>query len=287
MRAKDVATYALFGSLLIAVVGIVALNHGVGLLGRVQIGSAGWLVLVGAAFLTGYIDTCVGGGHGTILTPILILLGFPPAMVVPAILLSEIGIGVLSVILNHRAGNIRLARGEHHRQVLLVLAAGSLIGSVIAVTAAVKLPAQWVNLYIGLVIVAVGLLLLKKPTFGEISMKRIMALGTIAAFNKSLSGGGYGPLLTSGQVLSGVGEKGAVSITPPARGLTGLIAVVLYFMAKNTLEISLALPLALGSLLALPVAVFTVAAIDASMLRRGITLATLVLGVLLVIKAVC
>jgi len=33
-------------------------------------GSAGWLVLVGAAFLTGYIDTCVGGGHGTILTPI-------------------------------------------------------------------------------------------------------------------------------------------------------------------------------------------------------------------------
>jgi uncharacterized membrane protein YfcA len=58
-------------------------------------------------------------------------------------------------------------------------------------------------------------------------------------------------------------------------------------MAKNTLEISLALPLALGSLLALPVAVFTVAAIDASMLRRGITLATLVLGVLLVIKAVC
>jgi uncharacterized membrane protein YfcA len=287
MKSKDIATYALFGSLLIGAIGILVLNHGGGLLGRVQIGSAGWLVLLGAAFLTGYIDTCVGGGHGTILTPVLILLGFPPSMVVPAILLSEIGIGLLSIILNHRAGNIKLARGENHRKVLIVLAAGSLIGSVIAVTAAVKLPAHWVNLYIGLVIVAVGLLLLKKPTFGEVSMKRIMALGTIAAFNKSISGGGYGPLLTSGQVLSGVCEKGAVSITPPARGLTGLIAVVLYFMAKNTLEISLALPLALGSLLAMPVAVMTVSVIDAQKLRRGITLATLALGLLLVIKAVC
>jgi len=285
MRSKDLATYVLFGSLLMGAIGVLVLNPGGGLLGWVQIGSAGWLVLVGAAFLTGYIDTCVGGGHGTILTPILILLGFPPSMVVPAILLSEIGIGILSVILNHRAGNIRLARGEHHRQVLLVLAAASLVGSVIAVTAAVKLPAHWVNLYIGLVIIAVGLLLMKKPAFGEVSMKRIMMLGTIAAFNKSISGGGYGPLLTSGQVLSGVCEKGAVSITPPARGLTGLIAVVLYFMAKNTLEISLAVPLILGSLLAMPVAVMTVAAIDAAMLRRGITLATLVLGLLLVIKA--
>ncbi|MEI7881722.1 MAG: sulfite exporter TauE/SafE family protein [bacterium] len=287
MRFKNVATYALFMIMIIGVIAIIALNHGGGLLGRVQIGSAGWLVLVGAAFLTGYIDTCVGGGHGTMLTPILILLGFTPAMVVPAILLSEIGIGALSVILNHRAGNIQLARGGQHRQVLIVLAAASLIGSVIAVTVAVKLPAQWVNLYIGMVIVGVGLLLLTKPTFGKVSMKRIMALGMVAAFNKSLSGGGYGPLLTSGQVLSGVCEKGAVSITPPARGLTGLIAVVLYFMAKNTLEISLALPLALGSLLAMPVAVFTVAAIDAPLLRRGITLATLLLGILLVIKAVC
>ena len=68
--------------------------------------------MFGAAFLTGYIDTCVGGGHGTLLTPILILFGFRSTVVVPAVLLSEIGIGILATILNHRAGNIRLAQGE-------------------------------------------------------------------------------------------------------------------------------------------------------------------------------
>jgi uncharacterized membrane protein YfcA len=102
---------------------------------------------------------------------------------------------------------------------------------------------------------------------------------------KGISGGGYGPLLTAGQVLSGVCEKGAVSITPPARGLTGLIAVILYFAAQGTLELGLVLPLVLGSLLAMPVAVFTVARVSADVLRKGIVVATLVLGMLLVLKA--
>jgi len=66
-----------------------------------------------------------------------------------------------------------------------------------------------------------------------------------------------------------------------------LISVILYFAAQGTLELGLALPLVLGSLLAMPVAVFTVARVSAAVLRKGIVVATLVLGVLLVVKAVC
>jgi len=286
MREKDILTCALFGGLLACFAGIIALNYGALTPSLMQIGSSGWFTVLVAAFLTGYVDTCVGGGHGTLLTPVLILLGFPSMMVVPAILLSEIGIGILATILNYRVGNIRLARGEQHRRVLLVLSVCSLVGSIVAVTLAVKLPPRWVNLYVGLVIVAVGLLLVtRRRSAPRFSMKRIVILGTIAAFNKGISGGGYGPLLTSGQVLSGVCERGAVSITPPARGLTGLISVVLYFAAKGTLETTLALPLVMGSLLAMPAAVFTVARINADLLRKGITAATLILGVLLVARA--
>jgi len=228
----------------------------------------------------------VGGGHGTLLTPILILMGFPATMVVPAILLSEIGIGILSTILNHRVGNIRLGHGEQHRRVLFVLAGCSLVGSIIAVTLATKAPPKWVNAYIGLIIMAVGFLLLSgRKFFREFSMGRIAVLGTVAAFNKALSGGGYGPLLTSGQIVSGVCEKGAVSITPPARGLTGLISVVLYFAARGSLALDLAIPLIIGSLVAMPAAVFTVAWVEESLLRKGVTLVTIVLGGLLVVKA--
>jgi uncharacterized protein len=286
MTKKDILTGGLLAGLLAGLVAI-AVVHGRAITPNlIRIGSTGWFTVLGMALVTGYLDTCVGGGHGTMLTPMLILLGFRSQMVVPAILLSEIGIGIVSTILNHRAGNIRLARGEQHRRVLLVLSVCSLVGSVVAVTAAVKLPSRWVNLYIGLVIVAVGLLVgTGWRSSAGFSMKRIVVLGTVAAFNKGLSGGGYGPLLTGGQVLSGVCEKGAVSITPPARGLTGLISVILYFAAQGTLELGLALPLVLGSLLAMPVAVFTVARVRADLLRKGIVVATLVLGVLLVVKA--
>jgi len=286
VKTKHWAAVALCTGLIAAFTAVIALNYGLFSPGHVQALSRAWFMVLVAAFLTGYIDTCVGGGHGTLLTPVLILLGFTAAMVVPAVLLSEIAIGILATILNHRAGNIRLAQGEQHRRVLLVLAACSLVGSFIAVTVAMQAPPKWVNAYIGMMIMAVGVLLLAgRGIPRKFSMRRIAVLGTIAAFNKGLSGGGYGPLLTSGQILSGVGEKGAVSITPPARGLTSLFAVTLYFAARGRLELNLAAPLTIGSLLAMPAAVGTITWIEAPMLRKGITVATLILGALLVIKA--
>ena len=289
MTKKDVLIGGLLVGLLAGLVGIVVIG------GRamsqmnanaIRIGSVGWFTVLGMALLTAYLDTCAGGGHGTMLTPMLVLLGFSSRAVVPAILSSEVVIGIFATILNHRAGNIRLARGEQHRRVLMVLSVCSLVGSVVAVAAAVRLPQRWVHLYIGLVIVAVGLLVATRWRSARgFSMRRIVVLGTVAAFNKGISGGGYGPLLTAGQVLSGVCEKGAVSITPPARGLTGLISVILYYTLQGRLELGLVLPLVLGSLLATPVAVLTVARVRADVLRKGIVAATLVLGTLLLVKA--
>lgn len=282
---KSLATYALFVALVAGAAGLVALSYGKAASGGVQIGVTRWLVVAGIAFLTGYVDTCVGGGHGTLLTPVLMLVGFPAGMVVPAILLSEIGIGLLSMFLNHRAGNLDLRYGGDHRRVLAILAVCSVIGSAVAVMAVLRLPAKYVNLYIGVVVIGVGLLLLVPRRAAKVSIPRLITLGIVAAFNKGISGGGYGPLLTSGQVLSGVCEKGAVSITPPARGLTGFLTVLLYFAASGKLECALALPLAVGSLLAIPVAVSTVKAIDPVILRRSITGVTVALGGLLVVNA--
>jgi hypothetical protein len=40
----------------------------------------------------------------------------------------------------------------------------------------------------------------------------LLGLGLLGSFNKGLSGGGYGPLLTIGQILSGVNAKSAVVV---------------------------------------------------------------------------
>lgn len=55
-----------------------------------------------------------------------------------------------------------------------------------------------------------GLLMLRKKKF-KLSWKKLTGIGTIAAFNKSLSGGGFGPLVTAGQVVSGRDVKSSIA----------------------------------------------------------------------------
>ena len=53
-------------------------------------------VLVTGAFLCEYVDSTLGMGYGTTLTPIFLLMGFSPMQIVPSILLSELISGILA-----------------------------------------------------------------------------------------------------------------------------------------------------------------------------------------------
>ena len=43
-----------------------------------------------------YVDSTLGMGYGTTLTPVLLLIGYEPAQIVPSVLLSEFLTGVLA-----------------------------------------------------------------------------------------------------------------------------------------------------------------------------------------------
>ena len=51
-----------------------------------------WLTLaiILIAFLCEYMDSTLGMGYGTTLTPVFLLMGFGPYEIVPAILVSEL-----------------------------------------------------------------------------------------------------------------------------------------------------------------------------------------------------
>ena len=55
-----------------------------------QVGLQAALLLLSVAFACELIDSGLGMGYGTILTPTLLLMGFAPEIVVPAILFSEL-----------------------------------------------------------------------------------------------------------------------------------------------------------------------------------------------------
>ena len=239
------------------------------------------------ALVSEYVDSSLGMGYGTTLTPVLIIMGYQPLFVVPAVLLSEFVTGISSGLLHHNQGNVDLGRGTRARKTAMILAVCSLVGTVIAVFAAVSLPKTIVKSYIGLMILGIGIfILLTRGKTGRFSFKKIIGLGGVAAFNKGISGGGYGPLVTGGQVAFGVPEKSAVGITSLAEGLVCATGLFLYFIMNKGMAWGLALPLMIGALLSVPAAVWTVKLMPPKMLRQSIGYATIFLGVLTIVRVV-
>lgn len=240
------------------------------------------VLLTLGAFFCEYIDSSLGMGYGTTLTPVLMILGFAPLQIIPAVLLSEFLSGVTAGLLHHRAGNVQFTRGSRDTKVMGVLALCSIVGTCLAVVVALSLPREILKTWIGVLVLAMGILVLWGPEFAKrFSWPKIVGLGLVAAFNKGMSGGGYGPVVTGGQILSGVDPKRSVGITSLAEGLVCLVGVTLYLvLQRGAICWTLAGPLAVGALLSVPLATWTVKIMPPTSARRSIGLATTFLGAL-------
>jgi uncharacterized membrane protein YfcA len=153
------------------------------------------------------------------------------------------------------------------------------VGTVAAVTLAVRVPRTWLTLIIAMIILSVGV-----TTLATIRRRlryrrgHLIALGAVAAFNKGLSGGGYGPLVTAGQVVSGMPPKHAVAITSLAESLTCLVGLVAYTLIRGQIDWTLAAPLTAGAILSVPMATLTVRRLPESVLRGSVGVVTCLLG---------
>ncbi|MFC1576733.1 sulfite exporter TauE/SafE family protein [Candidatus Omnitrophota bacterium] len=270
------------------------------------------VVIVTVAFFCEYMDSTLGMGYGTTLSPILLIAGYEPLQVVPAILISELISGLLAGILHHREGNVNFKPrsmkisivAEKIRsigwiksirkglpmdlKVALLLAACSVAGTVVAVFLAINIPKFWVKIYIGVLVFMMGVIIIvcfnKKFKF---NWKKIVGLGMLASFNKGISGGGYGPLVTSGQILSGVAGKSAVGITSLAEGLTCAVGIIAYlYISKNPLDLRLAPFIIMGAALSVPFSAKSVKRMDERKLKLAIAVLTIVLGLYTIIRTV-
>ncbi|MBL7131050.1 MAG: sulfite exporter TauE/SafE family protein [Candidatus Omnitrophica bacterium] len=166
-------------------------------------------------------------------------------------------------------------------KIALLLGTCSVAGTIFAVLTAVKLSKFW------LIIFTMGLTILFTLNKNyKFSWKKITILGLIASFNKGLSAGGYGPVVTGGQLLSGVQTKSTVGITSLAEGLTCFVGLVTYFATVPNLNLKIAPYNLAGAILAVPFAAFTVKITNPERIRLVIGIITLVLGLLTIAKAI-
>jgi uncharacterized protein len=236
------------------------------------------------AFSCEYVDSSLGMGYGTTLTPVLLLMGFEPLEVVPAVLLSELITGLLASVFHHGLGNVDFSRHSRSLHVALVLGLCSIVGTLFAVFVAVRISKTAMGIVIGTIILTMGLviLLLRNRTF-SFSWAGITSLGVVASFNKGISGGGYGPLLVGGQLISGVEVKNAIGITQLAEAMVCLVGVIAYaFTPEGTMRIA---PwLIIGAVASVPLATYTVKKYAREKLKTIVGMVTILLGVLTFIK---
>lgn len=263
------------------------------------------------SFLCEYMDATLGMGYGTTLTPLLLVMGLSPRHVVPAILLSQLVANILASFFHHREGNVNFCpdskvlhlrdfasvRGgfrhlrqsfPRHLKIGLLFGICGVVGAPLAVLAAVHLPKFWLKMYIGVLVLSMGVLILVMFNRSlKFSLWRITGLGLFASFNKGLSGGGYGPIICAGQILSGVEGKNAVGITALAEGITCLAAVIMYIcVGDETVNWQLAPWVVGGAVLSVPLSAKSVKLIGERKLKLAIAVLTILLGAFTIYKTV-
>jgi uncharacterized membrane protein YfcA len=159
------------------------------------------------------------------------------------------------------------------------------VGVIVSVFVAVQIPKWLLTLYIGLLVAFMGVLILitiNRPL--HLSWSKIMGISFLASFNKGISGGGYGPLVMGGQILSGVNAKNAIGITAFAEAITCLVGFFTYLAMGKSIDWKLIALLLVSAVPAVPVAALTVKAVPSNRLKKYVGVLITVLGVFTILK---
>ena len=254
------------------------------------------LILVAVlALACEYVDASIGMGFGTTLTPLLLAIGFSALDVVPAVLMSQLLGGVAAGIFHYSLGNVKLdfrrektsARGilsyrprSLDAKVIMLLALCGVIGAIVAVLFAVNIPSIILKSYIGVMVLAIGIVILVRRNHTmRLSWKGLIGIGLISSFNKGVSGGGYGPLVTGGQLVSGREVRNSVGSTTIAEAAVCVVGFISYLLLKGDINWYLLLATSIGAILAGPLAALTVTRMSSPVLKLVIGTVTCVLGV--------
>ncbi|MFX1450893.1 MAG: sulfite exporter TauE/SafE family protein [Promethearchaeota archaeon] len=204
-----------------------------------------FLIIIGLiAFICEYIDSSLGGGYGTILTPILLILGFQPLQIVPSILFSEFCTGLFAAFYHQKLKNVNFDFQSDETKITLILSVCGVFGVIFAAFLSLNLPSFIVSLYISILILILGaFILIRGNRKFNFTYNKIVGIGVLSAFNKGISGGGYGPLVSSGQIITGVDEKKAIATGLFAEGIISIVGFLVYLFIKTKSPLTLTLKL--------------------------------------------
>ncbi|MGC8617975.1 MAG: sulfite exporter TauE/SafE family protein [Thermoplasmata archaeon] len=201
-----------------------------------------WLVIIPVVgFCLSLTDSSIGMGYGTIGSPLLIVLGFSSKLVVPSILVSQLVSAVIASTLHQKQGNVNYFDIKRNDTgIVFRLIVFGLIGTAVGAFLAIQLSKIYLNTYVGLLVISMGLVLLLKPKL-PFSWFKVNLISLISGFNKAMSGGGYGPVATTGLVVTGNPIKNSVGATLFSVIFINTTSFVIYLLTKSITSLQLPL----------------------------------------------
>jgi len=240
------------------------------------------LILVG--FIGKLIDSTLGLGYGTVLAPSLLLLGFSVDRVIPGVLLSEFISAALTAISHRAMGTISSHPRSEDFKISFVLSTLGVIGAAVGVFVALATPSSFIIFYVLATVIFTGTLVIAGFKW-RFSWGRITILGFIASLNKALSGGGYGPIVAGGQMISGRDGKKALGTTSTAEAFTTGASWFLYVIvgkaSSNWIDLSVfEVPLLVGAAASAPAAAYVVNKVNSHKITPFVGAAAVSLGII-------
>lgn len=233
------------------------------------------ILLFVLAFVAELIDSSLGMMYGTLLSPLLIIIGFEPMIVIPSLLFSQALGGSLAAIFHNRFANaefrpktinvkkinkkikevgvIETFKKGFTRdfKIVFIISVLGVLATFFAALIAINLPKNFLKGYIGVLVLVMGIILLTRFSF-KFTWKKMLGIGILSSFNKGLSGGGFGPVVTCGQVISGNDPKSAIASTTLSEAPICLTGFLTFALVNGFSSWSFVGLLALGAITAAP-----------------------------------
>ncbi|MFH1999958.1 MAG: sulfite exporter TauE/SafE family protein, partial [Planctomycetota bacterium] len=198
-----------------------------------------WGVMLLAMFFE-FMDASAGMGFGTALTPMLLVLGFDPLQIVPVVMIQQGAAGLVGAFLHREFENVEWKFKPMSETVKLWLIIG-VIGcvavafSITAVYAMLKVGKVWIQLYVAILLLGMGVIsVLRSKAERPYRPRRMIFFSALAGFNKGVGGGGYGPVVTVGGLISGVPVKSMLAVTAITEGTVSTFAIIVWFIMLGT-----------------------------------------------------
>lgn len=215
-------------------------------------------------FFAQMIDGTLGMAYGVSSTTFLISAGVSPKIASASVHLSEVCTTFVSGISHLSFKNINKTL---FKKLIIPGIIGGVIGAYIIINVSSEIIKPLINIYLVIMGITILIKAFKSIVHKELADNKIWGLGLIGGFFDAIGGGGWGPIVTSTLLANGYSPRYAVGTVNLAEFFVTISQAATFVTFLNFTQYwHVIAGLAIGGVIAAPIAAFTCSKIEAKKL---------------------